>query len=412
MKKIILFTFIILFITGCTQPNKQSDKVTLEYWGVYEPLANMQEIINEYQTANPNVTINYTRKGLKEYKQQIIARTGKENGPDIFRFHNSWVPELRPYLSITPQTTQSALDFKTIFYPVVSTDLQANRGYYGVPLMYDGLGLYYNKQLFRERGLISPPETWKDVIESAKQLRAPASGKLEISGIAMGSTENIENWSDIFGLLMYQQNASLSSPQSTKEETETAINFYKQFITEHRVWDESTINSVEAFAQGKLAMMFGTSWTAFDIQAKNRDLEFAVAPVPQIPGTKIGIASYWVEGVSKSSTTAEQTESWKFITHLASKDIQQRLYAIQGATRLFGQPPSRTDLADEVKSNQYFGGILETAPSARSLYISDKTFGGGLNQELIDLYKLLINNNDKAAPGIERLYIEYNIPKQ
>jgi ABC-type glycerol-3-phosphate transport system substrate-binding protein len=92
MKKFVGLLLIPLLLSACTKP--APEKVILNYWGVYEPAANMEEVIREYQTANPHVTIKYTQRGLKEYKQQVLARAGKENGPDIFRFHNSWVPEL------------------------------------------------------------------------------------------------------------------------------------------------------------------------------------------------------------------------------------------------------------------------------------------------------------------------------
>jgi multiple sugar transport system substrate-binding protein len=408
-KPLLLLLFLPLLLTAC-QP-KVDEKITLNYWGVYEPKENMDELINEYQTAHPNITINYTRKSLTEYRQQVSARAGQPNGPDIFRFHNSWVPQIRGILAVTPQSTIDNLQYAKTFYPVVQTDLAANRGFYGIPLMYDGLGLYYNKQLFRQRGLLKPPATWREIEIVSKQLKADTNGKLDIGGIALGSTENIDYWSDIFALLMYQQNASLIAPFTTRQETETAAKFYRDYIIVHKTWNESMTNATDAFAQGKLAMMFGTSWSAFEIQGKNPNLEFAVAPVPQIPGAKFGIASYWAEGVANNIDAKKQAEAWKFLEYMASKETQQRLFAIQGKSRLFGEPPSRMDLATTVQDNDYINGIMETADVAKSTYISDKTFSGGLNDDLMTSYKDIIKNRDVQAASvkIQTLLFQYGI---
>ena len=127
MKKFFLILLIPLLLAACNK-NTSEEKITLNYWGVFEPEENLQEVIREYQSAHPNITINYSRRGLKDLKQQILARAGKENGPDIFRYHNSWLPEVGPILSVSPQSTLQAVDYEKTFYPVMVSDLKANRG--------------------------------------------------------------------------------------------------------------------------------------------------------------------------------------------------------------------------------------------------------------------------------------------
>jgi multiple sugar transport system substrate-binding protein len=406
----------VVLVSACTaKPIAINKEYSLTYWGVFEPKENIQPFIDEYQKAHPNIKITYIRKGLKEYKQQIQARAGKENGPDIFRYHNSWVPELRPYLAITPQTVVDDLKYQQTFYQVAQNDLQYNRGYLGIPLMYDGLGLYYNKGLFQSAGLDKPPEHWGDVLATAQQLKSPkGGGNIEIAGIAMGSIQNVDYWQDIFALLMLQSQASLKTPASTGENTQTAISFYYQ-AQRDGLWSDALPNSVESFAQGKLAMMFGTSWTAFEIQQKNSSIDFGVVPVPQLPGSKIGIASYWVEGVAAAADPNKQTESWKFLNFLAQKETQQQLYTKQATSRLFGEPYSRTDVAPQLMNNSYIGAILDNAPQAQSIYFSDKTFGGGLSEELSKAYgdmmtgKENMTNSDKY---IQATYTKYGVPLQ
>ncbi|MFO0704228.1 MAG: hypothetical protein U0525_05965 [Patescibacteria group bacterium] len=49
-------------------------------------------------------------------------------------------------------------------------------------------------------------------------------------------------------------------------------------------------------------MIFAPTWQIPVIKAKNPDLQFAVASIPQgIQGRKLTLATYWVEGVSRYS---------------------------------------------------------------------------------------------------------------
>jgi multiple sugar transport system substrate-binding protein len=392
----LLLLIPIVLIVSCTPKPVAPTKVTLTYWGVFEPKSNYDELVNEFQSKNPDITINYVQKSLKEYQQQIIARHGQPTAPDIFRYHNSWLPVMKKVLATTPQTTVDALAYDKTFYPVVTKELLATpRGYYGIPLMYDGLGLFYNKKIFESRGLVSPPKEWDDILNTANRLRVPESGgDLQVAGIAMGSTKNVDHWPEIVSLLMEQRGANVTNPDFSKEKTENAINFYRKFTGEYALWNQSWENSTNAFAAGKVAMIFGVSWRAFEIQAMNPGLEFGIAPVPQLPGTKVGIASYWVEGVSNGISQEKQAAAWKFFEFMATKENQQRLYAIQSSSRLFGEPYSRIDLAGDLQNNNYLGGILDTAPNARSTYLSDKTFDASLNDELNKTYAKYINGEE------------------
>ena len=140
------------------------------------------------------------------------------------------------------------------------------------------------------------------------------------------------------------------------------------------------------FAQGKLAMMFGTSWSAFEVQALNPQLDFAVTPMPQLPGIKIGYASYWIEGVSARISSRKKEAAWKFLLYLHNQDVVKRRYGIQEASRLFGEPYARRDLASTLSQNRYVAGILETAAQAQSWYMADKTISGGFNEEITKAY--------------------------
>ena len=98
-------------------------------------------------------------------------------------------------------------------------------------------------------------------------------------------------------------------------------------------------NSIIAFAQEKVAMIFAPSWQVLTIKTINPELKLKVVPVPSVPGSSpVSLASYWVEGVSRYSKN--QTEAWKFIRYLVEKDTLTKLHAIHMRRRVdFAQVP-------------------------------------------------------------------------
>src|SRR5258708_5689756 len=163
-------------------------------------------LINEYKQNNPNVTIEFVKQSPQDYRERLTNALAKGQGPDIFEYHNSWVPMFVNDLSVTKE------DFSSTFYPVVTSDLKTRNGFVGIPLEYDGIALFYNQDIFQAYGK-SAPKTWDDLRKIALDLTIKdPNGSIKQSGVALGRTENVDYWQDIFALLMLQNGADLAKP--------------------------------------------------------------------------------------------------------------------------------------------------------------------------------------------------------
>ncbi len=357
-------------------------QVSLEYWGLWEPSETMTQVIKDYQDKNPGVTIKYNKQSHKDYRTRVQSAMATENGPDIFRFHASWVPMLKENLAPLPSAIMSTSDFQNTFYPAAVQQLQSNGQLVGIPLMYDGLALYYNTEIFKT-AVLEPPKSWSDLRTSASKLTIKEGTTIKRAGIALGNATNVEHFSDVLGILMLQNGADLTKPMS--KEVGDSLVFYSNFVKADKVWDDSLPSSTIAFARGDAAMMFAPSWRAHEIKTINPDLKFATVPLPQLSDKRIGWASYWAEGVSNKSKNKD--EAWKFIKYLSSKEIQQKLYASQAQTRSFGELYSRKDLADELAKDPMLAAFAQDAPYATGWYLNSYTHDAGLNDQLIQYYQ-------------------------
>ncbi len=378
--------------SGGVLPKQQ---INLTYWGLWEPNAVMRGIISEYQTQNPNTTITYVEQTKTDYRARLQTAINNGTGPDIFRFHNTWLPMLQSSMQPDSKKRVNMDDF------LAKTKEDGVKGgeTFGVPLGFDSLVLFYNTQKFQSAGLSQPPSTWNDLMNDSEKLvvRDPKSG-IQVGGVAMGTTNNVDHWSDIIGLLL-MQNESDPSIEIPSE----VLAFYTQFSGVKNVWNSTLPSSTYAFATEKVAMMFGPSWRAHEIRSINPNLEFKTAPAPQLSGENpVAWASYWLEGVSRQSKNAD--EAWKFLAFLSESENLQKLYttaAQASPERRFGEPYPRTSLITSLETDPIVGSVVTQGKYAKSWYLCSRTFDDGLNDGIIKYFEDAVNAINKGTDVVQ-----------
>jgi len=398
---IVIIVAIFGFFIFKNKDSDDSDVITLDYWGLWEVSPIMQGVIAEWEQEHPNVKINYIEKDKEDYRARLQSAFSRGDGPDIFRFHNTWVSMLKNELATVPIDIANSLALKSDYFPVVSDSLDKGGQFYGLPLMIDTLGLYYNKDILLSANK-SPPLTWWGLENIAKELTVRVGDRITVAGVAMGSTVNVDHWSDILGLMIYQNGGDLHKPDDFVTD---AAKFFLRFKNVDRVWDDSLPRSTMAFANGKLAFYFGPSWRTFNILEANPNLNFGVAPMPQLPKlqgsdwqaaekgeedlTNIGWASFWVEGVAVDSQMQE--EAWEFLEFLSSKETMQKLYTAQSQTRLFGEIYPVKSLAKSLETDSILKEFVAQASVAKTGFLCSQTHDDGINERVIGYYKDFLN---------------------
>jgi multiple sugar transport system substrate-binding protein len=377
---VVLLVFLFAFTVAVPMLLKSSSKITLTYWGLWEDSNVMQGIISDFERQNPNIIIDYSKQDIKQYRERLVTRINNGNGPDIFRFHNSWLPMLSGGLLALPSDTISKDEFNQVFYPVAQKDLVKNGAIYGIPLEIDTLSLFINSQLFQSAGL-QPPTNWDDLVNDARVMTVKdKDSKIKTAGVALGTYSNISHAPDIISLLLAQNGVDLNNLQNLSDRAAGALAFYTSFATDqNNVWDNTQDPSLTVFSRGDLAMYFGYSWDYFTIKQTNQNLSFQIVPVPQLSDHHVTMASYWAEGISSKSKHPK--EALMFMKFLADKNTEEKLYADEAKIRGLGEPYARADLADTLKTNTIIYPVVSQAPDATSSFLVDDTYDAGLNQE-------------------------------
>ena len=379
-------------------------QTTITWWGLWENDSVVKSLIDEYQHENPKIKVNYVHQSKEDYRERLTNSLAQGKGPDIFRFHNSWVAMFKNDLDPVPPKVMTQADFSQSYYPVILSDLATSQGILGLPIDFDNIALFINDEIFTTYGK-SAPVTWDELRQTAIDLTIKDQNSvIKQAGVALGRTENVDHWPEILALMMMQNGVKMST-LTPPDRVTNALSFFTLFSKTDGVWDNTLPPSTVAFANGKVAMYFGPSWRAHDILTLNPKLKFKVFPVPQLPKDRpdapsVSYATYWVEGVSKNSQV--KAESWDFLKFVSSKDSLQKLYQNESKQRLFGEIYPRVEMANLIASDPIAGAFVRQARDAQSWYLQSLTWDGatGINTQINKYFEDAINGVIKGADAI------------
>ncbi len=383
---IVLGFTIVLSILTMLLSNSEPKQEELTFWGFWEEEEVMHPLIEKYEIENPGVKITYAVQPLKNYESILYTRleqaeVSKEPAPDIAMIHNSWTPKFGKYLSPLPQSVMSREEYAKEFYPTALEDFTASNGeIYAIPLQIDGLMIIYNKKLLREAGYDAPPTDWDSFMEAAEKLtKRNSNGKITQAGVAIGSARNITHSTDILFYFYLQNLAPILNKDKTIIDltSERALNAFDKYCSfaneQNSTWATYLPNDLSYFVDGKLAMMFGTSWRTLEILEYTKDIEFGLAPLPRLTNNdEVYYSTYWGTSVSKTSKNA--LEAWKFVKFLSEPEQLRRLYQNAAKTRTFGEPYSRVSMNRELAENEYTKALAYMAPFMKSIQVGEQAF--------------------------------------
>jgi len=359
--------------------------VELTYWGLWEDAdtvnSMLEDFVEAYQSDNPgvNLSVTYEKRSfgsLDQYRETLLTRLQQGTGPDLFRIHNSWVEEFSGELSPLPADVLSEEEYALRFYPAALTSARFDAEILAIPLEYDGLVVFYNEALFEGVNVAETIQTWEDFRREAVRLTTwedndAARGRIVRAGAAIGTAENVSHSSDVLGLFFAQSGLDPLTDLETQAAAD-ALTFYTNFSTQDRVWDSTLPFSINAFANGQVAMIVAPSWRALDILNLNPQLEFSAIPVPQLPAAQEGgihWATFWTEGVNADSVNAEV--AWKLLEFLTREEQQRTFFSAASQVRAFGEPYAVRTLAAELSENGILAPLLASAPFAVSSKAAD-----------------------------------------
>jgi ABC-type glycerol-3-phosphate transport system substrate-binding protein len=372
---LVLVSGFALMGFGCRQPApvKTTTNTSLVVWGLWEDSSTMDPILRAFKDAT-GVNVEYKKiSSISTYEKTLLEALASGRGPDVFVVNNAWVDVHKNILSPAPATIINPAQLQTEFVPVVTSDVVRNGFIYALPTSVDTLALYVNTNIFNANGIAQMPQLWTDFQDDVTKItKVSRQGVIDQSGAAIGTGSNVNRAPDVVQLLMLQSGLPIVDTSHGDNRIDIAntigersLTFYTDFANKSKqvyTWDSSQDYSIDAFSEGKTAMMLNYSYQIPTIRAKNPRLQFAVAPVPQIAigGTaqQATFASYWPYAVSANSKSP--AAAWQFVRFLTSQKNADAVNKSEGI------PPARRDSIAQYTSDPIMGVFAQQSLKAVS----------------------------------------------
>lgn len=418
-RKLTLFALLPLLLVllgqGCKglTPEQQASvaPVTLNYWTVFNDVAQLKAFAAEYQKIRSYVTVNVRQVRAAEFEDLFVNALADDVPPDVISVHIHDVGKYAGRLSPMPasvrvsnvfvkgkyfketvvetitQAMPSVSNIRRDYVGAIEDDVTRGGAVYGLPLAFDTLAIYYNRDLLDKAGIAEPPKTWNEFLDAVKKTtQFDRDGNVIQSGVALGTGNNIENAFDILSLLLLQNGVTMAQGgrvgfasgldrRTPNHPTFQALQFYTDFARPTKdvySWDEEMASAFDSFVSGKSAFYFGFAFDRARIRSRAPRLSLEVIPVLQLnESAPVNVANYWIESVPARSK--HPNEAWDFVRFMTTATNVKRY------TEATGQPsPLRSHLAEQTQdsavaafaaqaltaTNWYHGRNIESAKQA------------------------------------------------
>ncbi len=364
-------------------------------WGTVNSTV-MDQLLTSMRNADKAFQdVSYVEQDSVSYHSELLNAMAAGIGPDLFLIPHD---ELQPFsdkilqipygLISQSQFLNSFIDESQIFL--------TDQGEMALPFMLDPLVMYWNRDLFATAGLAQPPLYWNDFLTVAPKITSLDRTNVTKSAVALGQWQNVAHAKEILSTLFMQAGDSIvtragdgssvlvfgnTPTNAPSNPAQSALVFYTEFSNPSKTtysWNRALPLSTNAFIAGDVAAYFGFASELPTITARNPNLRFSVARMPQIEGTSsrstfgrlVGLA------IPRSAANIEGAAA------IAEKLVSSQ--SIELLAQLTGLPPVRRDVSVDTSANAAAAVFQESALIARGWVDPDGKATDSIFQAMIE----------------------------
>ena len=387
---ILIFIFSSILNFQCQkQKEKVDNDIEITFWHsfVSSTIPALNNLIAKFESENPNIRIKaqYIPSG-DALIQKLISAVQSETAPDISWIHADYLSELvqanaiykmRHFIDSENGLTEE--DINDIYPPLLHYASWRDT-LYSMPLEATNLALLYNKDMLYEVGLDSsrPPQTWDELHAYAKRLTVDRDndGKFDQVGFfvpiypASGPLGAWMVWQWIpflwqAGGYVIDQNQSQVLYNSSSGIQ--ALTFWQALFNMVDI-STFTVDYQVAFAAKRLAMALDGPWNLPRYNKLLRNLDWAIAPLPEGPEKRVTIVAGEYLAIFKQSRYPQ--EAWQFIKWVIQPENQAFWSIRSGYLPMRRSVLNIPEFKDYMKSNKNFAVFvkqMEYGQSQRSI---------------------------------------------
>lgn len=317
----------------------KAEDVTLTLWSLDKDTQPAPNLVKEFNAQNNGIKIEYRLIQFDDVVTEAMRAYATGQAPDIIAVDNpehALFSSRGAFLDLTDMIAKSTVIKPENYFPGPLKSVEWDGKYFGVPKATNTIALYYNKDMFKAKGLdpAKPPQTWDELVEDAGKLTDPAKN---VYGLAFSAKANEEG---TFQFLPWAQMGGGSYEHINADGAVKALEIWKTIMDEKLASPDTLTRGqwdlTGTFNSGNAAMAISGPWE-LDRMTQEAKFDWGVTllPVPK-------------EGAERSSamgdfnwaifaTSKHPAEAFKALEYFASQDDKM--------FKNFGQLPARSDIS-------------------------------------------------------------------
>jgi multiple sugar transport system substrate-binding protein len=301
--------------------------------------AEIDQIARDFEAKNPDIKVSMEYVGYDNVHDKIVTgMAAKPPAYDAAMIDVIWPDEFIKNGYLLDVTGRVTPDMKAGMFPASWNGITRNGKIYGMPWLMDVKYFMYNKDMLQKAGIAAPPTTWEELVDQAKVIKQKGIAEFPV----IWSWNQKEGVVCDFAVLLFGNGGQFvdasGKPAFNNDKGVQTLAWMKQTIDDGLTNPSSVAsdeNAVEAdFLAGKSA--FAVNWLfqysdSNDATKSQIAGQAAFAPMPVFKaGADAGIKGSSVDGSSSfaiMATTPYPDQTWKFLTYLASNEVQTKFSA-------------------------------------------------------------------------------------
>ncbi len=299
------------------------------------PKKAMEELIADFQKANPDVKVKWNNFDHEGYKS-AIRNFLTADAPDVVAWYagNRMEPFVKAGLfeDVTDLWTANGLDDQL---KSASSSMTIDGKKWGVPYTYYQWGIYYRKDIFQSQS-ITPPKTWDELLAASKKLKDAGITPFTIGTKALWPTAG---WFDYLDLRVngYDFHMQLTSGKVPYTDPRVKAVFEKwaelvkpgYFIENHAAIDWQ--DAIPQLVQGKAAMyLMGNFAVATMKNGGLKEDQIGFLPFPEITAGLPVAEEAPTDTFHIPKGAKNKDDAKKFLAYVASPEAQAKMNATLG----------------------------------------------------------------------------------
>ncbi|MEO0457946.1 MAG: sugar ABC transporter substrate-binding protein, partial [Cyanobacteria bacterium P01_A01_bin.114] len=284
-----LVGLLLSWVVSCTKPaadqgQAQDGPQEVEFWTMQlQPKFTdyFNQLIADFEAENPGMTVNWVDVPWADMQSKILTAVSAGTAPDVVNLNPDFASQLASRNAWLTLDDQISPEEKAIYLPGIWQATTLNGDSFGFPWYLTARVTLYNQEIFSQAGVDTPPTTFAELAEVAKQVK-DETGKYAffISFVPDDAADVMQSFVQMGVPLVNEDGTAAFNTPEGKAVFQYWTDLYQQELLPREVLTQGHRRAIELYQAGETAVLASGAEFLDSIAQNAPDIAKATASAP------------------------------------------------------------------------------------------------------------------------------------